>query len=244
MTIRWVVFDAVGTLLAPFPSVAAIYHSVGKKFGSALTLDEVHSRFRRAFSESEFCRPLPEETWADPENLRTNEQNETGIWSAIVADVLDDVSNSEACFNEVFQRFDDVNSWNVLPGAAEGLSALHDSGFRLAIASNFDSRLNTLLDNIPAFAPIECRIISSEVGYRKPSLYFYRAAESLMQATPDEILMVGDNQVNDIRAAQLAGWQALRILPRHSDVAVAGNDEVASPADVLDWIHLRRKNSA
>ncbi|MEX0725040.1 MAG: HAD-IIIA family hydrolase [Planctomycetaceae bacterium] len=245
MTIRWVVFDAVGTLLTPHPSVAGIYHAVGQEFGSVLSLDDVKSRFRRAFLESEFCRSLPEEAWADPENFRTNERDEYRIWSAIVAAVLDDVGDAKTCFDDVFSRFEDANSWQVLPGVEQGLSALQAAGFRLAVASNFDSRLNALLDGLPVFAAIERRVISSEVAYRKPSLHFFRAAEKLMHASPGEILMVGDDLVNDIQAARNAGWQAVRLVMREQGTSPAtGDDEIESIADVRDWIHRHGKSPA
>lgn len=234
MSIRWVVFDVVGTLLLPGPSVAAIYHAVGQSHGSRLTVEEIQARFRRAYQKSEFCRELPEEAWDDPTIFRTTEADERCIWSALVASVLDDVCDFQACFSALFARFEDPASWRILPGVESSLSALQKAGYRLTVASNFDSRLNTLLDSFPAFAAIERRAISSEVGYRKPSLHFFRAAEALMQAEPYEILMIGDDVVNDILGSRNAGWNALRLVSEN--YSSTGADEVGSVAGVHEWL--------
>jgi len=58
--VRWLAFDAVGTLIAPQPSVAEAYWSIGRQFGSQLALEEVGRRFSKVFRETEQNDCAPE----------------------------------------------------------------------------------------------------------------------------------------------------------------------------------------
>ena len=237
MTIRWIVFDVVGTLLAPTPSVGAIYHEIGRRFGSGYSQAELEARFHAAFKESDFAKFLPVEAWSDPAQYQTDEVSERRIWSNIVTSVLDDVRDREACFSEIFDRFAKAESWRLLPRVERGIKALKDAGYRLAVASNFDARLHHIMDGIPALRLIEQRVISSEVGYHKPSLHFFRNAEKLLGAQPLHIIMVGDSMVNDVQGARNAGWRAVQITHKSQVATPPSNDDcIRSFDDIEQWM--------
>ncbi|MCH8840713.1 MAG: HAD-IA family hydrolase [Planctomycetes bacterium] len=121
--------------------------------------------------------------------------------------LINDVNDPESCFVELFDHFAGPSAWKCFPEVDEVLKTLHRAGYRLAVASNFDSRLDALCDGLPELGPIELRVISSQVGYRKPSLHFYRALAAAADCQPAEILMVGNDFQNDILGAQQAGLQ-------------------------------------
>ncbi len=100
-----VFFDAVGTLLHPEPSAPMVYASVGRQFGSRLEESVINDRFRAAFRRQE------EADYAG--GLRTDEEREVARWRAIVGEVLDDVSDGEACFQALY-----AHSHGPTPGAA------------------------------------------------------------------------------------------------------------------------------
>jgi putative hydrolase of the HAD superfamily len=209
--IRWIAFDAVDTLVKPHPSVAAIYHSVGVRHGSRLPLEQVSGRFRQAFSRAEeegilACAcPAADEPW------HTCESRERLRWSSIVESVLDDVDDRAACFEDLFVHFGRPSSWVCFPEVEAVLTALKSNGFRLAVSSNFDARLHAVMDGLPQLEPIELRLISSEVGYRKPSGRFFESLLLRTGCSPAEILFVGDNPRTDIAAAAAIGIPSLRI---------------------------------
>jgi FMN phosphatase YigB (HAD superfamily) len=60
-------------------------------------------------------------------------------------------------------------------------------------------------------SPIELRIISSEVRYRKPSGHFFETLIQRANCAASEILFIGDDPANDVGAAQAAGLSALQI---------------------------------
>lgn len=204
--LRWIVLDAVGTLIEPSPDVATVYHKIGAKYGSRLSRDEVKQRFRRAFKDAHRADGLPDAT-----AFSTSESEEAHFWRAIVADVFEDVADSEACFRDLFEHFAQPSAWVCFDDVGSTLQRLAERGFRLAIASNFDRRLHPVCDGLAELSGIECRVVSSEVGYCKPASGFFEAVLRLTQARPEDVLMVGDDEANDVIGARQFGVQALHL---------------------------------
>jgi putative hydrolase of the HAD superfamily len=209
--IRWIAFDAVDTLIRPTPAVAAIYHQVGVRHGSQLKLEQVSARFRQVFAdlnrEGTLACGCPEaaDAW------HTCETRERLRWQTLVELVLDDVVCQDECFEELFAHFGQSASWQCFPDVEPTLAALREAGFRLAVSSNFDARLNPVMDGLPALRPIGLRVISSQVGHRKPSKRFFQALLSAADCRPAELVFVGDNPQTDIAAAEAAGIPSLLI---------------------------------
>jgi putative hydrolase of the HAD superfamily len=78
------------------------------------------------------------------------------------------------------------------------------------MASNFDARLRSIVGGIPELAPLRERcVVSSLVGWRKPSPSFFRAVAEAAGWVPEHILFVGDQPENDFDGAKAAGMLAL-----------------------------------
>jgi putative hydrolase of the HAD superfamily len=200
-----VFFDAVGTLIHPEPPAPVVYAAVGRRLGSRLDQEAIADRFRTAFRHQE------EADYAG--NLRTDEAREIARWRAIVRDVLDDVSDTEACFQELYEHFARPAAWRCASETAEVLNTLAARGHVLGIASNFDHRLRGLVENMPEFRPVKHLVISSEIGWRKPAREFFAAICRATGSPPEQILYVGDDRVNDFDGAQAAGMRALILAP-------------------------------
>ena len=208
---KWVVFDAVGTLIQPEPSVAVAYQKIGAQHGSRLTAAQAGERFRRAFrrSETEFFpnRPQSGSVWLSSDAI------ERARWRWIVEEVLPDVDNLDRCFEDLWNHFAQPTSWSCFEEVGATFNALTDAGFRLAIATNFDSRLHSVCEGHPALNSIERRFVSSEIGYRKPAPQFYASLILECGAEPNQILMIGDNFAHDV-AGPLASDMAAILLDR------------------------------
>ena len=210
-SIRCVAFDAVGTLVFADPPVASTYCQVGRKYGSVLTEHEVQHRFATAFHASENVdRSQPNEQPAI-DRLATDESQERHRWRTIVAEVFNDVERLDECFEELFEYFALGSAWKCFDDVDETLAVLQDRGYRLAIASNFDNRLNAVCDSFESLKQIGYRVISSLVGSRKPSFKFYRALLRETECRSDELLMIGDDYDNDVIGARDAGIKVLQI---------------------------------
>lgn len=200
--VRWVVFDAVGTLIAPEPSVADTYHQIAARFGSLLTRDEIQQRFKAVYKHL---------MTSESRDHATSEDIEHRYWQQLVAEVLDDIQDRPGCFDALWKHFSQPTSWKLIEGRGELLKDLKQAGRNLGMASNFDGRLHGIVDGIPELRQIDHLWISSEIGWKKPAPTFY---EKIIQDTgvmPDQILFIGDEPMNDVDAPRRHGMHALHI---------------------------------
>jgi putative hydrolase of the HAD superfamily len=220
---RAVFFDAVGTLIHPDPPAPAVYADAARRFGSRLDLPAVAARFRAAFRRQEGIDHAG--------GLRTDETREVARWRAIVAEVLDDVTDPEGCFAFLYAHFARPAAWRCDEEAAAVLAELAGRGYRLGIASNFDERLRQVAEGLPGLAPVRHLVISSEVGWRKPAPEFFHRTCAQSGLPPDAILLVGDDPVNDYAGAHAGGLHALLYDP-------AGTAAVPAAARLSRWADL------
>lgn len=230
--IRCVAFDAVGTLIRPVPSAAEAYHRVARQQGSRLTADEIARRFQQAFRETE----RGDVDAPDESRLATSEALERERWRSIVCRVIDDVADPGVCFDELFAHFASPESWRCFDDVTETLSMLQRIGIQVVLASNFDGRLHSVCDGLPEMRGIMTRVISAEVGFRKPSPRFFAALTQAAGCRTDELLMVGDDRQNDFQGARDAGIAAL-LVNRRSDRAA---DEIGSLAELTQRLAAGR----
>ena len=207
-----VFFDAVGTLIHPEPPAAAVYAAVGRRFGSRLTAPEIGRRFARAFARQEEADRR--------DNLRTSEEREVRRWREIVAQVLDDTTEPENCFLELYQHFARPEAWRCEPGTAEVLKGLAARGLELGLASNYDLRLRSVLAGLPDLGVARHIVISSQVGWRKPAPEFFAAVCRVVGLPAGRILFVGDDRDNDYDGARSAGLLAVLFDPRGREAGV------------------------
>ncbi|HEY2249727.1 MAG TPA: HAD-IA family hydrolase [Planctomycetaceae bacterium] len=228
---RCIAFDAVGTLITPVPSAGEIYYQTARRFGSNLTDAEVARRFKQAFRNTE----LADAAAAAEVRLITSEDRERQRWRQIVSEVLDDISDTAACFDQLFTHFAKPGSWKCFDDVAELLDRLESSGYVLAIASNFDRRLHDVCHGFPVLRKIGVRVISSEVGFRKPGRKFFDALVAQAGCPASEVLMVGDDAANDFAGARQAGLGAVLINRHRQSQSNARNpDEIGSLSELVD----------
>jgi putative hydrolase of the HAD superfamily len=209
--IRAAYFDAVGTLLHPEPAAAVVYATVGRRFGSRHSVEAVSRRFADAFAR--------EEDIDRAARLSTSEDREYRRWQSIVAAVLDDVADAAACFAELYRHFGTPAAWRVQTDAASVLHSLSERGYQVGVASNYDHRLHAVMDGIPELAWIQGRVVSAEVGWRKPAAEFFAALCRQAALPPEHILYVGDDPLNDYDGARNCGIPAVLFDPgdRHGE---------------------------
>lgn len=214
-SVRWVAFDAVGTLIHPAPSVADVYTEIGQKYGSPVTRDVVSGRFRETFGERQT-------------QLTTNAVAEREFWREIVSYVLRPVDDFERCFEELYEHFALHENWSVSPGAAEVIRELQQRGVGVCIASNFDERLRRLASSMPELATVDVLHVSSEVGWRKPAPEFFELLQMQLQVPFEQILMVGDDYQLDVLASRKVGMQALLYAPNSQGEGIRVLNDVLS----------------
>jgi putative hydrolase of the HAD superfamily len=224
-TIRAVFFDAVGTLRHPDPPAADLYATAGARFGSRLPRAVITKRFGAAFRRQEEADRASGHV--------TSEEREVARWRGIVAEVLDDVTDVDRCFSELYDHFARPDAWRVEPDADAMLHALAEHGIVLGVCSNFDHRLRGLVTALPELARIRRIVISSEVGWKKPAAGFFAEVARAAEAPADQILIVGDDADNDFTGARAAGLHALLFDP-HGRSALAPEWRIARLSDLVD----------
>src|SRR5581483_10064245 len=185
-----VVFDAVGTLIHPEPSAAEIYAEVGRRHGSRLGVAEVAARFQAAFLAEEV---LDREQYA----FRTSEERERKRWQNIVRAVLSDAADCDTCFEELYSHFAKPTAWNCPPEAVQIVERFLQGSWTVGIASNYDSRLLSVVAGTPVLRRLDPIVISSEVGWRKPAGEFFVLLCQRLGLPVQRVLYVGDDLAND-----------------------------------------------
>lgn len=209
-SIRAVFFDAVGTLITPDPPVAQAYAEAGRRHGCELPSELVLQRFRQAFRDEARKDAIL--------GGATSEERERQRWQAIVGNVFEHCPSVESIFTDLYEHFARPSAWRLTEGAGVTLAELLGRGLSLGIASNFDHRLISIADGFPELLPIQHRVISSEIGWLKPSAGFFEAVIRSAGCPASEILFVGDDRINDYTGANAAGLRAVLFDPRPEEM--------------------------
>jgi putative hydrolase of the HAD superfamily len=199
--VKAIFFDAVGTLIHPDPPAIQVYAEVGHRLGSQLSVEAIKKLFHASFKDQDRIDRA--------NNFTTNEFREAERWRSIIAASLPDVIDLDRAFSELFSHFAKPSSWRCEMDAPPVLQELAKRGYLLGMASNFDSRLRQVVRGIPELSLLKHVVISSEVGWRKPSQMFFDAICRMVDLKAEQILYVGDDRVNDYEGARLAGLKSV-----------------------------------
>jgi len=207
MATQAVFFDAAGTLIKPTNSVGQSYASIAENYGMRVAPAELFNRFRVCFDGA---APLAFPGVA-PDTISALEQD---WWKQLVRRVFEPFGpfdRFDAYFDELFAYFARPASWELYPEAIETLRALRERGLKLAVVSNFDSRLRNILEGLGAASWFDGIFISSAVGYAKPDRRIFDFVIKSRQLIATNVLHVGDSVTNDIGGATNAGVKAILV---------------------------------
>jgi putative hydrolase of the HAD superfamily len=225
--IAGIVFDAVGTLIRPDPSVATAYRETARGQGVDLELEDVRRRFQVHFQT--------DGVHSEHGPLSTDESTERRRWRQIVAGVLPEIPDPDRAFEELWDHFSRPGSWRCFPDVAPALRALKELEISVCVGSNFDRRLREVVLGLPELSPwVDSLVISSEVGFRKPHVSFFRAACGHLRLPPTQVLCVGDDLENDVRGAIRAGLSAVLL-----DRGAQRRDELLRVPNLITLVQSR-----
>ena len=188
--------DAAGTLLKPWPSVGAVYGKAARKKGIQVDDTELDAQFGKAFKDV-------------PKIAHKHQGEEKEFWRKVVnltfrpfysGDLMDEL------FEELWELFARGEPWKLADQAVQTLTTLKDKNYRLAVLSNNDSRLRSVLRELQVDHLFEHLFISSELGFEKPQREIFQAVEETLEVTPQEIMHLGDSYSRDYLGAQESGW--------------------------------------
>ncbi len=203
-----VVFDVVGTLVEPSPSVAVAYQQAGLRHGLTVDTSIIQQRFKAAWRRQETIDAAAVPAFA------TSRGREAQRWQAIVDDVFEGAAPAAAIFADLWEHFGRVESWQPLAHGRDLVRLAIDAGVTVALASNFDERLLAIAERLEPLSWVPHVFASSEIGWRKPAPEFFRWIERRLGCGPAAVLLVGDDPELDVAAARRAGWRSLGVVGR------------------------------
>ena len=199
MSTRLLTVDAAGTLVRPWPSVGAVYGRTAREHGIEVSDEEVNTKFYKTFGRLQTCK-------------QTNEGEESEFWRQVVTQTFRPFAgnkNLDPLFEELWNLFAKGECWKLAEKAESTLNTLRVRGYELAVLSNNDARLRSVLADLKIDQAFDHLFISSEMGCEKPELEIFRKVEQTMDRKPNEILHLGDSHSRDFLGARKAGWSAL-----------------------------------
>jgi HAD superfamily hydrolase (TIGR01549 family) len=143
--------------------------------------------------------------------LTTNIQNQREFLAEIGRRFNCQISDeSYRQFSILLQR--EVDGFRLYDDSLAALDGLKKRGYRLGLVSNlWPFPASFIFDELGLGKYFEHRIYSFAAGYAKPEPGIYLRALDLFAVKPNQVLMVGDNLINDVRAAMAVGMRAALI---------------------------------
>ncbi|MSP40297.1 MAG: HAD family hydrolase [Deltaproteobacteria bacterium] len=226
--IKAVYFDAAGTLIKPTRRVGESYAAIAAKYGKTVVPSDLFERFRSCFAAA----PRLAFANAAPDEIAGLERE---WWKTVVGQVFEPFGpfdNFDDYFDELFGYFAEPSAWTLFPEVLATLSALQRRGVTLAVISNFDSRLLSILDGLNIASRFETILVSSRVGYAKPDPKIFAAALDRHGLRPEQALHVGDDEDNDLHGAENAGLSGL-LIDRQQAASQNAPKHIASLEEII-----------
>ena len=199
--ITTVFFDVGSTLLLPNPPVEEVFTEIAKKRGHAIELEDVkpHMPEVDAYYDREYARNG--DFWADP-------QGSIDIWIGMydhLCTLIGLESDSEAISRAVYEAYAKPQHWTPYDDAIGCLEALRAAGKRMAIVSNWDPALESIIDGLGLGCYFETIACSAVVGTRKPDPGIFEYTLERLNVDPKEVVHVGDTLEADGEGALAVG---------------------------------------
>lgn len=195
MSIGAVSLDAAGTLLFPAEPVADCYARFAQRYGGTRSAAEIGGAFVAAMQASR--------------DLRAGDPTWRAYWSRVVATATGCVHPE--LMAALYHHYGAPSAWRVADGALPCIAALRSAGLRVAVLSNWDTRLRPLLDGLGLSRSLDAVVVSGECGFEKPDPRIFAHAAACLGVEPAALLHVGDDVGDDVGGAVAAGCRALHI---------------------------------
>jgi putative hydrolase of the HAD superfamily len=203
---RGLLLDAMGTLIGLREPVGRTYASLAAAHGLSLDPQRIERGFRAAYGQAP---PLAFPGLAGAE-LR---QAELAWWSERIRSSLAAAgaeSLPDPLGAALFNHYADAAAWQVYADVVCLLPRWHERGLKLAVVSNFDSRLPGLLEQLGLARWLSAVVVSSSAGAAKPDTTPFRLALEQLELEAHQVWHVGDS-AEDVAGAAAAGLPCIQV---------------------------------
>lgn len=220
--------DAAGTLIRPRAPVGETYARVAGQYGAALDAGRLARAFGEVFGE------MPDLSF-DWDSIEELQRLERAWWQTLVYRVVERtggrIADFQGFFETLYGHYARGDAWECYPEVPRVLDGLRAIGCKLAVVSNFDSRLPGILQALDIHDRLDAVVYSSEAGSAKPNPAIFERALGIVGVAPDRAIHVGDSISADIGGAVAAGLEG--VLIRRGSPPAAGCGPVPWSLDEL-----------
>jgi len=196
--------DAEGTFLLFNPSLGEIYQRLWKEFGVEVLPEEASKRMRQIFKR------IFKEELQPPLNGRVCKE----AWQKVFYQAFSEYQGLkvfEEVFHRAYQFFASPECVSVAPFFRDFVHEVKARGLKLAVISNWDCRLYSILEGHGLLPFFDGVFLGCEVGYLKPHQEIFLKALSHFKIQPAQALMMGDTLEDDILVPQSLGMKTFFI---------------------------------
>jgi len=216
-SIEAVTLDVNQTLIRA-PRLGQIYAEVLTRHGLEVEARALEPKIRTVWDELA-CR-------ADPRRDRfsAHPRGSRGFWHDFAVRLCQHLGLGEPsafATAELYGCFAQAEAWEIYSDVVPALEALAAAGLPLGVVSNWDERLEELLEDLGLARFFDTIAVSAEVGVEKPHPEIFRAALEALGAEPARALHAGDRKLEDVEGAQGLGMRAVRIDRRQNPRGLA-----------------------
>lgn len=205
-------FDAVGTLFGVRSTVGEIYAQFAAQAGLEVDAQQLNIAFIQSFRtapRAAFAQFTPKLTPQDLPYLEYDWWRTVAQRSFERVGALEQLPDFDAFFRPLFTYFETAAPWIIYPETLTTLEMLKTLEIELAIISNFDSRLYSVLQALGIAHWFQSVTISTQVGAAKPDAAIFEVAIAKHPYLPTQAWHVGDSWSEDYEGATAAGLQGI-----------------------------------
>ncbi len=199
--LKAITLDLAGTILFPHPSVGAIYSRCALQHDVHVSAEILEKEFHNAYAHT----------------LKNSKPE--AFWRAVVLRTFADKlppEKTDQVVKECWLAFADEKSWKVAPGTISALTALRFLGLKVAVLSNADSRLLSVLQAKKLSPLFDEVFLSSSTGHAKPDPRSYQHCARTLGVAISAMAHAGDNPEEDGQGAITAGAVGIIVGGRHA----------------------------
>lgn len=205
--IQAIFFDAAGTLFRVRGSVGEVYGRVAARHRPEIAAADLDAAFREVFAASKPLR-FPNLTGAHLHQI------ETQWWYDVVYKVLgrfDVLLDFDEYRRDIYEVFRGAGGWELYPETHDTLAALRGRGYRMAVVSNFDSRLPDVLAALGIAELFEDITFATAHGVAKPDPDLFRIPLQRLGLAPEAVVHVGDHMDEDVVGSRAVGLRPILV---------------------------------
>lgn len=212
-------FDAVGTLFGIKGSVGDVYSQIASKYGVVASPQELNDAFGKTFSQT------PSLAFGEFDAVQIP-QKEYQWWYEVVRASFQEVNilrlftDFELFFQELYVYFATKKPWYVYPDVINCLKNWQQKKVELGIISNFDTRIDQVLELLQLKPYFTSVTLSSEAGFAKPNPKIFKTALAKHHCQPQQAWHIGDSLKEDYQGANAVGIKAFLLKRDRSKLEV------------------------